>query len=42
MISLKNVLAAVIRHESSNWNQFFICSIMTPLGNELDEIPLFY
>ena len=40
--SLKNVLAIVTRHESSNGNQFFISSIMNPLGNDLDEIPLFH
>ena len=42
MISLKNVLAIVTRHESSNGNEFFISSIINPLGNELDEIPLFH
>jgi len=42
MVSLKNVLATVIRHEFSNGNQFFISSIMNPLGSELDEIPLFH
>ena len=42
MISLKNVLAAVTRHESSNGNQLFIASVMNLLGNELDEIPLFH
>ena len=42
MISLKNVLAVVTRHESSNGNQYFISSIMNLLGNELDEMPFFH